>query len=283
MARRDFDSILDECLNALSQGASLESCLARFPDRADRLRPFLTLAQSVRRIPPARPSAVAEAAGWQRFYRRASDLRLTRERHRFGWLKPVAIMAAVVFAFVAAGGGTVYAASKSLPDSPLYRIKLASEEARLLLIFDDQEKADTLLDQAETRVDEIMALVRDGKPIPDNVLSALNSRTSRAIDILEEEPDATELTTRAQELAERHEELLVALQDNVEPEARDHYATTVATVHNARLSLDSGPEAATIRPDDLADGILELAGIAEPVLPGVWSIGGVEVSIDEQA
>src|SRR3990170_7291575 len=124
MSRHDFDSALEGCLRALEQGAQLETCLARYPKYAERLRPILSLAGAVRRVPPAKPSDEAQAAAWQRFSRRAFDVRGARWRPALGWLKPLAIAAALVLAFVAAGGGTIYAASKSLPDSPLYRVKL---------------------------------------------------------------------------------------------------------------------------------------------------------------
>jgi len=36
-----FDTILDECLEKVFSGESLESCLAGYPDQADELRPLL--------------------------------------------------------------------------------------------------------------------------------------------------------------------------------------------------------------------------------------------------
>jgi hypothetical protein len=197
-------------------------------------------------------------------------------------LKPAAALAAVLLAVVAAGGGTLYAASKSLPDSPLYRIKLAAEETRLWFAFNDEAKADILLDQAETRVDEIMALVRKEKSIPSNVISALGSRTSRAVKRLEGDDEASPRLEKARRLAQDHEELLLALWEDVNPEARDRYASTLATLHNARLRLSQGPQAPRIRPQELALGILHVSGVAEPFTPGAWRIGDIQFSVDER-
>ena len=47
MAFRTFDDILDECVRALQEGDSVDSCLARYPRQADRLRPLLDLAEKV--------------------------------------------------------------------------------------------------------------------------------------------------------------------------------------------------------------------------------------------
>jgi len=285
MNKPNFDSILDECLQAMASGESLESCLARYPQSAEELRPLLSLAQDVRRIPTAEPSPEARTAAWQRFYRRASELQIARQRGGFGWLRPVAITAAVLLAFVAAGGGTIYAASKSLPDSPLYRVKLFTEEAQLWFVFDEQEEADILLSQAETRIDEITALVQEDKPIPENVLSALRQRTAKAVRITNENPEDARLIARARELASRHEDLLVAVWENVQPDAQRPYAGTLATLHNAQLVIGKeGEDVPTFNPQELEAGVLEVSGSAQPSSadPGTWSIGGVEVLVDSR-
>lgn len=283
MSKGNFDSILDECLQAMARGESLESCLARYPKQAQELRGLLSLAQNIRHLPLTEPSGRAQAAAWQRFYRRSSDLRAARRRPAFGWLKPVAIVAAVLLALIAAGGGTIYAASRSLPDSPLYPVKLFSEEARLWFVFDDLEEADILLSQAETRIDEIRALLQEDKPIPENVLSALRRRTVRAIRILEEKPGDAQLTERARQLSGRHEDLLLALWQQIEPGARDQYASALATLHNAQLIIQGeGQAVSTFKPQELVAGIFEVSGAAQPSSEAadVWNIGGVDVLVD---
>ena len=66
-----------------------------------------------------------------------------------GWLRPLTIAAAVALAVLGAAGGTVYASQDALPDSPLYRVKLATEDARVWFTFDDSSKAELLLDQSK--------------------------------------------------------------------------------------------------------------------------------------
>jgi hypothetical protein len=39
MRFRSFHSILDECVEATQHGATVESCLARYPRHAQRLKP----------------------------------------------------------------------------------------------------------------------------------------------------------------------------------------------------------------------------------------------------
>ncbi|MBI1886069.1 MAG: hypothetical protein HYS09_07150 [Chloroflexi bacterium] len=284
MAARGFDAILDECLAALAQGLPLEACLARYPRHADELRPLLSVAQQVRRLPVARPRATAQAAAWQRFYHRSSALRMARPYRSFPWLRPLAIAASVLLALIVAGGGTIYAASKSQPDSFLYPLKLATEDARLWFVFDDKDKARILLDQSETRVEEITGLVDEDKETPGSVLSALRNRTARAIRLLEGEsgPEADALRERALQLAAAHEQLLTSLWGDIAASARDDYAEAVATLHNAQLRINGRP--GYVLPEDLGGGVTHLSGKATPGSePSVWLIGGLEVHVGSAA
>jgi len=278
---RSLASILDECLAALSRGESLEACLARYPQHAEELRTHLLLAQRLGLTPRHEPRPGARSAAWQQFRTRAEDIRLGR-RPRFSisisWMRPLAIAAAVVLAILVAGGGTVYASQDALPDSPLYRVKLATEDVRLWFVFDDVRKAEILLDQSNERTDEIMEMVRSGKPIPGNVLDALRERNARAVRILEDHPDKLALLARAREQSAAQEGLLLALWGDLSESARDDYAEAVATLHNAQLRTTGRP--GSVAPDDLAAGVINITGQAEPAAEGLWLFGGVEVRLD---
>jgi len=275
-------SILDECLAALSRGESLEACLARYPQHAEELRTHLLLAQRLSLTPRHEPRPHAQGAAWQQFHARAEDIRLGRRPRlsisiSIGWMRPLAIAAAVVLAILVSGGATVYASHDALPDSPLYRVKLATEEMRLWFVFDDVRKAEILLDQSNERTDEIMEMVRSGKPVPGNVLRALRERNARAVRILEDHPDELALR-RAGEQSAAQEGLLLALWGDLSESARGDYAEAVATLHNAQLRTSGRPGSVT--PDDLAAGVINIAGLAEPAAEGLWLFGGVEVRLD---
>jgi len=280
---RSFAAILDECVAAISRGESLDACLARYPQHAEELRIHLLLAQRLRLTPRHEPRPGAHAAAWQQFRTRAEDIRLGR-RPRFsininiGWMRPLAIATAVVLAILAAGGGTIYASQDALPDSPLYRLKLATEDVRLWFVFDDVREAEILLDQSNERTDEIMEMIRSGKPVPGNVLTALREREARAVRILEDHPDELALLARAREQSAAQEGLLLALWGDLSESARGDYAEAVATLHNAQLRTTGKPGSVT--PDDLAAGVINIAGLAEPAAEGLWLFGGVEVRLD---
>jgi hypothetical protein len=280
---RGFASILDECLAALSRGESLEACLSRYPEHAEELRTQLLLAQRLSLTTRHQPRPGIQSAAWQQFRTRAEDMRLGRRPRlsiniSIGWMRPLAIAAAVVFAILAAGGGTVYASQDALPDSPLYRVKLAAEDVRLWFVFDDVHEAEILLDQSNERTDEIMEMVRSGKPVPGNVLDALRERNAGAVRILEDHPDEQDLLDRAGKQSAAQEGLLLALWGDLSESARDDYAEAVATLHNAQLRTSN--TRGSVTPDDVAAGVINIAGLAEPAADGLWLFGGVEVRLD---
>jgi hypothetical protein len=69
---------------------------------------------------------------------------------------------AIVLVVLLAGGGTVVVASNSMPDSPLYAVKLATEEARLMLTPSELGKARLCAELADRRVEEIIYMAGKG-------------------------------------------------------------------------------------------------------------------------
>jgi Domain of unknown function (DUF5667)/Domain of unknown function (DUF5666) len=284
MPLRTFDSILDECLLRMQQGGDLEVCLDAYPDHADRLRPLLTLADQVRQTPPSLPRPWPQSITWQRVKQRADDLRVPAPAVRLefplrAWLRPVAITAALLAAFFGITGGTALAAQNSLPDSPLYRVKLATEEVRLLLVFNETQEAEILMEQSDERMDEILTMARQDKPIPGNALSALRNRNERAARILSDHPEEADLLATFAQQSESHESRLIVLFPEVSRSAYDDYTETVAAVHNARLSESDG--FVGIQPEELSAGVLHISGVAQQVGTGLWTVGGVEVRVDQ--
>jgi hypothetical protein len=286
---QDFKTILNECLRELEAGQPLEAILERYPEEADELRPLLLTAQNVKAMPIARPRSHAQQAGWQRFLGEAIALRRARERRPiFGlWarplLRPVAIAASLVLTlFFLGGGATVYAASNSLPDSPLYPLKLATEDARLWFVFDEDDRAGILLDQSETRMTEIRKLVQQGKPVEGNVLSAMRGRMTRATDIINKRDAPQELVTRANELSAQQEDILIAIGENVLAGDRDEYGKVLVVVHEVRIELQGLSEPAVqLDPQTLSQGISSFTGLVEQREDDAWTISGTKILVDE--
>ncbi|TMB98877.1 MAG: hypothetical protein E6J42_05010, partial [Chloroflexi bacterium] len=287
MRIRSFHSILDDCLDAMQRGESVDGCLSRYPRQADRLRPLLQLAERVRRTRPVTPRPWAQATSWNLVRRHASDMRAGKRRHLtdaghgIGWVRPAAVAAALLAALALGTGGTALAAQNALPNSPLYRVKLATEDVRLWFVFDDKHKADILLAQSNERTSEILAMVSKGEPVPENVLSTLSDRNGRAAEILAGQSDAGELSEKLRYQTEAQERLLLALWPDVEESAQGEYAQAVADIHNIRLSR-GGALVAAVDPEELSAGVVNISGVAQKVSDGAWSVGGVEVRIDDK-
>lgn len=289
MRVRSFGGILDECLESVRRGDTVEACLERYPKHAERLRPILTLAARIQAAPSAQPRPWAQATAWDIVRQRAAELRSGKRRRGSAslglglgaLLRPVAVAAALVFAIMIGGGATALASQSALPDSPLYQVKLFTEDARLWFVFDDSQEADILLDQSDERMDEILSLARKGKPIPSNVLSAMEDRHGRAAGIIEGldagDSDRDELMTRLLDQSASQEDALLALWDNIAPGGRDDYTEVVASLHNTRLR---GTTDLVLTPNDLSGGIQQISGELRQE-DGVWTIAGdFEVTID---
>lgn len=88
----------------------------------------------------------------------------------------------VIFLLVFMGTGvTVFAAQSSLPDQPLYSIKLASEDVRTGLATNNQTRLDLATSLADTRLDEILQLAAQGKNIPLSVWDRLAAQYDLAL------------------------------------------------------------------------------------------------------
>lgn len=169
MARRSIEDILDECLDRLQAGESVEACLARYPVEAAELEPLLRAAVTLTtaRLQP-RPEFRQTAK-----HRFQGAVRMERERRaaRAGWTGLLSLpwartwigaAAAVLLLFVL-GSGTMIVSAESLPDQPLYPVKRFVERAQLALAPSETERADLHLRLADLRVREIAAMVRAGK------------------------------------------------------------------------------------------------------------------------
>lgn len=71
------ESVLTDCLDRLESGAAVADILARYPDVADELAPFLATAVTLTTLAPS-PSPTAQAHSRERFLAAAAALRPPR-------------------------------------------------------------------------------------------------------------------------------------------------------------------------------------------------------------
>ena len=169
---RSLSEVLDECLQrVLSDGESIEACVARYPEYADELRDELETALAFRGAFEFTPDVDKKRAARLRM----NEAIARRESKRFGFRFPwprglfatgtrVAAVAAVgVLALVGTGTGTVFASQNTAPGDLLYVVKRTSEDVRLALALSDEREADLLDSFVERRVVELDAVTAAGR------------------------------------------------------------------------------------------------------------------------
>lgn len=169
---KQFENILDECLEGvLVRGESIEQCLNRYPEQAGELEPLLRVALQSRAIRDVYPHPEFKAKARYQF-RAALEGKKGVKARRFVlvWLPRWATVVTLVLGFLLIAGGTVTAAGYSMPDSPLYPLKVAAEDVQVQLTPSSEAKAELCIEQANRRVEEIVYMANKGD---DNKVEAL--------------------------------------------------------------------------------------------------------------
>ncbi len=177
-----FEEILAECLTALERGEmSLSACLAHYPEHADALKPLLLAAELARRaeLPTMSAEAVRRTGEMLRLQARRAPKRALRPRFWAGMSRLAAGLLLVLFVGLAGTGGVVAASAQSMPNEPLYEVKLAWE--RVIVFFAELlNMADEVwLHLAKVRLEEMAYLQSQGLLTPEQ-LAALQAAVEAA-------------------------------------------------------------------------------------------------------
>lgn len=162
---KEFNTILNDCLERLLvKGETIEQCLQSYPEHAAEIEPLLQTAMATKKAVAIQPSPEFKARARYQFQSALQEVKPKRALPFFGWQPQWAVAIAVVLVVLLAGGGTVTAAGYSMPDSPLYPVKLATEQVQLTLTPSDIGKAELHARLADRRVAEIVYIANKGKP-----------------------------------------------------------------------------------------------------------------------
>ena len=181
---RDFESLLDQCLNQIHSEEDIQKCVAEHPEQADELAAFLSVAWRLKSLQAVEPrAAVAAAAGRQRFLSQAVVMR-QKQRPTLGeriaaWLKgldfgfsplrrglatSLATIALLVVFLVGSAWGGVAVSAHSLPGDTLYPVKRASEQVQLWLTLSETTREGLQQEFDQRRVEEAKTLIRERRP-----------------------------------------------------------------------------------------------------------------------
>lgn len=110
----------------------------------------------------------------------------------------LAMSALVILVLLFGGNATVAAAQDELPYEPLYQIKLLSENVNLWLTTDPMAQIEMLMQQTETRTEEMAALTMKGITPPPDFAVQVQERIQRALQLTSDLDPPSQTTVRQQ-------------------------------------------------------------------------------------
>ncbi len=253
---------LDDVLASVAAGESLEGCLARYPKLAVELTQLVKVQAQLSVIAPVPALSVDTLAARRRQFLATARTykRQAVSAHPFRrfmtWVWPVQrtgqpafvpMLARVAIAFVlmlSIVGGTAAAAQSSLPDSSLYPIKLAVEDARLNLTRDPAQHATLALTFASERTRELERLASARQPISAQVSLRLQNQLDAVLSAAAQapEPEMLRLLGEVRTTAQTQERSLAQAQVNAprEPGTQDALRLAEQAMAQARRQAEAG-------------------------------------------
>ncbi len=222
-----FDSLLDECLGQIIAGEqTIEDCLETHPEQAAELEPLLRVALSLRQTSSlTAPYGARERIGYrvqQAFRQQARPGAAPRALWHRRWVGVVVGLLVLLLA----SSGTVVASTSSLPDQPLYSVKLATEQVQISLTPRAIARAQLRAKFIERRIEEQRQMAQRGRI---DEMETLNRRLMVHLDYIESISDNPLLSP-----AERRE--LVRLRQRINNGALKHQA-----IYEEMLKQATGP------------------------------------------
>ncbi len=155
--------ILEDCLQRLRQGQSLEDCLKLYPQEAVRLRPLLLAALKMQSLPKPEPRPEAIIAGREKMLSSArllfqpprTEQKVLRLSFRLAFcITGLLLLTTMIF--------VVVASAHSLPGNPLYGVKRGIETVRLGLTVNTSARQSLETRYAHERLNEIQSMIHNG-------------------------------------------------------------------------------------------------------------------------
>jgi hypothetical protein len=288
--------ILDLALERQAAGEPQERILAEFPENMNELQPLLATAAALEFLPPLElPPAAAWYADRQDFlaevralnpqerpaglidglqawfvdhaFWRAPIVRKKEPRTMFPLLVKAVIVLSLIFGSL---GGTAAVSATSLPDSPLYPLKLMFEDARLAVAEGPKAKAEIRLRLAQARVDEIVALVNQDDFPEESVMvnHAHQWREAMRLMVQASDEDLVPLLARA----EHQVNAQTMIMSGLEAENGEDIANGLAQLNQVLASVRATISTANGDPqqyrNQFANGLVDPPGAGEGYGPG---------------
>jgi hypothetical protein len=155
----------------------------------DELDPRLaSLLEDLKPVPARNPQAASRARS--RFLAQAVSAR-GEARHNWWNIFPqkenftmkLIVTSIILVGLLFGGGATVAAAQDALPTDALYQVKLVSEQAELTFTPDPAAKVELLMEQAQTRTNEMLKLAAMGIVPEETLTTRTRERIQQALQL----------------------------------------------------------------------------------------------------
>ncbi|MSQ34097.1 MAG: hypothetical protein EXR60_06770 [Dehalococcoidia bacterium] len=235
---------LSESLDALLEGQPAAARRQTASEADPELGQLLQTAAAIQRLAQdISPRAEFKAAARARFLVALAQRRREPAARRWslelGALHPASrpwlSAAASLVLLLAAGAGTVGAASSSLPQEALYPVKRASERVQGFFAVGAEPRVRFQLRTAERRLQELLRLQSGGREAPPALFADLGQATDRAVALLAPlAPDQglqikEEALQKLAEVNARRQETLLALLARAEPRVQASLAPAIGS------------------------------------------------------
>ena len=157
---KDFDRILDECIDRMNRGERMEACLAEYPEHARQLEPLLRAVTQTKAVYSFSPTAEAKRAARQRFYaaldrQRQSSLWQKVFSRRLAWATLSSVLVVLLVGYFALRA-TVF-----VEQIPTITIPNPSAEGNFVFLVSDDVNAITDFSSLKVSIDKV-ALLHSG-------------------------------------------------------------------------------------------------------------------------
>ncbi len=263
-----MNDVLDRALAQQQRQEPLPQILANFPDEAQALRPLLETAATLELLqpvempaaadrladraafmaqldqfaaPPVSPGFLVRLKGWLGQHRlNTLPIFQQKESQKMSvLLLKAALVLTMVFGSV---GGTAVLAAESLPDSPLYPIKLTIEETQLALAKNPAQEAALQMAFAQNRAEEIQQMTQKGD-IPDEAtLQRLQTHWQEALQLAAASPEGamTTLLVQAQTMVQNQEQAMMNVQMGLGDTAVNRLQQANQILTRTRAAIETG-------------------------------------------
>ncbi len=224
----EVEEILDRCMGEARSGGDPERILRQHPEVADQVRPLLTLAGELERLPDPTLSTAAMIRTIARLAaeRAVKDIPPKARRIRLLSLSVLTRVAAILLVILGLGWGATAASASAVPGDLLYPIKLLTERVEFFLTINPEEKAELRIAFSDRRLREAIKQHARGGGIDQEVLKAMLEEARMAAEATPDLPEATAnlLAARVANMSEFQKRTLGQLNSKATPEERQSLA-----------------------------------------------------------